>query len=141
MLFRSNTKNHALRLADYLELRLPVDQPVNIHLTGCHHSCAQHYIGDIGLLAQKVERGDDMVEGYHVYVGGGAAATNEQAMAREYALSVPFDELPLLLERLLGAWLAHRVTADESFFAFCGRYEIEDLRTLANRAPIRAVAA
>ena len=30
-------------------------QPVNIHLTGCHHSCAQHYIGDIGLIACKVE--------------------------------------------------------------------------------------
>ena len=29
-------------------------RPVNIHLTGCHHSCAQHYIGDIGLLACKV---------------------------------------------------------------------------------------
>jgi ferredoxin-nitrite reductase len=137
----SNTKGHALRLADHLELRLPVDQPVNIHLTGCHHSCAQHYIGDIGLLAQRVERGEDTVEGYHVYIGGGAAATNEQAMAREYALSVPFDDLPLLVERLLGAWLAHRATAAESFFEFCRRYEIDDLRALANRAPIRAVAA
>ena len=137
----SNTKNHALRLADYLELRLPVDQPVNIHLTGCHHSCAQHYIGDIGLLAQKVERGEELVEGYHVYIGGGAAATKEQAMAREYALSVPFDELPQLVERLLGTWLAHRATATESFFEFCRRHEIDDLHALANRAPIRAFAA
>ena len=30
--------------------RVALDTPVNIHLTGCHHSCAQHYIGDIGLL-------------------------------------------------------------------------------------------
>ena len=131
MLFRS----------DYLELRLPVDQPVNIHLTGCHHSCAQHYIGDIGLLAQKVERGEELVEGYHVYIGGGAAATKEQAMAHEYALSVPFDELPQLVERLLGTWLAHRATATESFFEFCRRHEIDDLHVLANRAPIRAFAA
>jgi len=137
----SNTKGHALRLADHLELRLEIDTPVNIHLTGCHHSCAQHYIGDIGLLAQKIEQGEDTVEGYHVYVGGGAAATHEQSMAREYALSVPFDDLPLMLERLLGAWIAHRGSADESFFEFCRRHEIEDLRTLANRAPIRAVAA
>jgi ferredoxin-nitrite reductase len=137
----SNTKGHALRLADHLELRLEIDQPVNIHLTGCHHSCAQHYIGDIGLLAQKVEHGDDMVEGYHVYIGGGAAATNEQAMAREYALSVPFDDLPVMLERLLGAWLAHRDSAGESFFEFCRRHEIDELRALAHRAPLRAVAA
>ena len=137
----SNTKGHALRLADHLELRLEIDQPVNIHLTGCHHSCAQHYIGDIGLLAQKVEQGEDTVEGYHVYIGGGAAGTNEQAMAREYALSVPFDDLPQMLERLLGVWLVHRNSADESFFEFCRRHEIDDLRALGHRAPIRAVAA
>ncbi len=36
-----------------------LDTPVNIHLTGCHHSCAQHYIGDIGMIACKVPRGED----------------------------------------------------------------------------------
>src|SRR5207245_4383619 len=84
----SNTKGHALKLADYLEARLAIDTPINIHLTGCHHSCAQHYVGDIGLLATKVEIGEDSVEGYHVYIGGGAAAAGEQAMARAYAQSV-----------------------------------------------------
>ena len=74
-------------------------------------------------------------------IGGGVAATNEQAMAREYALSVPFDDLPQMLERLLGAWLVHRNSADESFFEFCRRHEIDDLRALGHRAPIRAVAA
>src|SRR5207245_9295069 len=96
----SNTKGHALRLADYLEARLAVDLPINIHLTGCHHSCAQHYVGDIGLLACKVdldkEGGEESVEGYHVYIGGGAASTAEQALAREYAQSVAFDALPPL---------------------------------------------
>ena len=49
--------------------------PVNIHLTGCHHSCAQHYIGDIGLIGAKVAVGDDgdTVEGYDIVVGGGFA--------------------------------------------------------------------
>lgn len=137
----SNTKGHALKLADHLETRLSVDLPINIHLTGCHHSCAQHYVGDIGLLACKVEQGNDTVEGYHVYVGGGAAATGEQAMARDYARSVPFDDLPPLIERLLGAWLAHRQAPTESFFEFARRHEIDALRELAHRAPLRAVAA
>jgi ferredoxin-nitrite reductase len=137
----SNTKGHALRLADYLETRLAVDLPVNIHLTGCHHSCAQHYVGDIGLLAQKIDRGEESVEGYHVYIGGGAAATGEQAMAREYAPSVAFDDLPALIERLLATWLAHRQTPTESFFEFCRRREIAALRELASRAPLRALAA
>lgn len=137
----SNTKGHALKLADYLEARVPVDLPVNIHLTGCHHSCAQHYVGDIGLLACKVERGEESFEGYHVFIGGGAAATAEQAIAREYAASIAFDDLPALVERLLSAWLAHRETSAETFFAFCRRHDIEQLRELASRAVIQARAA
>jgi ferredoxin-nitrite reductase len=123
----ANTKGHALRLADYLEARLEVDLPVNIHLTGCHHSCAQHYVGDIGLLACKVERGEDSVEGYHVYIGGGAASTNEQAMAREYARDVPFDELPPLIEKLLRNWLRNRAGPAETFFDYCRRSELQAL--------------
>jgi ferredoxin-nitrite reductase len=137
----SNTKGHALRLADYLEARVPVDLPINIHLTGCHHSCAQHYVGDIGLLACKVERGEDSVEGYHVYIGGGAASTAEQAMAREYTRDVAFDDLPPLLEQLLRAWLAHREAPTETFFEFCRRHEIGTLRQLASYTSPRALAA
>ena len=136
----SNTKGHALRLADYLEMRVAVDLPINIHLTGCHHSCAQHYVGDIGLLAAKVEQGEESVEGYHVYIGGGAASTQEQAMAREYAQSVAFDDLPPPLERLLAAYIANR-SDRESFFEFCRRHDIEALRALAARTPLRALAA
>ncbi|TAJ41207.1 MAG: NirA family protein [Reyranella sp.] len=137
----SNTKGHALKLADYLEMRVAIDTPVNIHLTGCHHSCAQHYVGDIGLLAAKIDRGEESVEGYHVYIGGGAASTKEQAMARDYAQSVAFDDLPPLLERLLAAYLAHRRATTESFFEFCGRHEVAQLRKLADEAPVRALAA
>ena len=136
----SNTKGHALRLADHLEARVAVDLPINIHLTGCHHSCAQHYVGDIGLLACKVERAGESIEGYHVYIGGGAASTAEQAMAREYARDVAFDELPAMLEKLLGVWLAHRAP-DDTFFQFCRRNEIETLRDLAVRSTLRAIAA
>ena len=137
----SNTKGHALKLADYLEMRLAIDTPVNIHLTGCHHSCAQHYVGDIGLIAVKVDRGEESIEGYNIFIGGGAASTAEQAMAREYATSIAFDELPPLLEKLLAAYLAHRAAPAESFFEFCRRHEIAALRALAEQAPLRALAA
>ena len=43
-------------------------------MTGCPNSSAQHYLGDIGLLGTQVEAGDDLVEGYHVFVGGGYGA-------------------------------------------------------------------
>ncbi len=137
----ANTKGHALRLVEHLERRLAVDLPINIHLTGCHHSCAQHYVGDIGLLACKVEVGEETLEGYHVHIGGGAAATAEQGLAREYETSVPFDQLPLLLERLLGCWLSWRRTPAETFHEFCRRHEIAELRALAEGSIPRAQAA
>ncbi len=69
----SDTKRHAAEIGDWCEPRVDIDTPLNIHLTGCHHSCAQHYISDIGLIAAKVPVGeqDDTVEGYHLFAGGG----------------------------------------------------------------------
>ncbi len=102
----SNTKGHAAGLVEWLEPRITVDMPVNIHLTGCHHSCAQHYIADIGLLGAKVERGEDMVEGYDLHVGGGAGAN--QAIGRLIRPAVAADELPPMVLSLLHAWMESR---------------------------------
>ena len=67
----SDTKAHAAAIGDWCDGRVEVDTPLNIHLTGCHHSCAQHYISDIGLIAAKVPLGDtdETVEGYHSVCG------------------------------------------------------------------------
>jgi ferredoxin-nitrite reductase len=121
----SDTKGHALRLAEYLEPRLDLDQPINIHLTGCHHSCAQHYIGDIGLLATKVAVGEEMLEGYHVYLGGGHG--NDRRIGRELFRDVTADRLPALIERMLLAYLAHR-SPGLSFHDFAARVSIDDFR-------------
>ena len=102
----SNTKSHAASLVEWLEERITVDSPINIHLTGCHNSCAQHYIADIGLLGAKVERGDDLVEGYDLHVGGGAGP--QQAIGRLIRPAVAADELPPLVLRLLQTWMTQR---------------------------------
>jgi len=126
----TNTKGQALAIADYLDARVKLDGPVNIHLTGCHHSCAQHYVGDIGLLGAKIEQGEEEIEGYHIHVGGGAAAGGEQAIAREIYRAVPFAEVPATLERMLSAYLRHRAGPAERFHAFCNAREIETLKRL-----------
>ncbi len=64
---------------------------MNIHLTGCPHSCAQHHVADIGLLAVSVEVKGEPGQGYDVFVGGGAGP--EQALGREIARDVPQPEL------------------------------------------------
>ena len=107
----SDTKRHAAELAEFLDAHVTVDQPLNIHLTGCHHSCAQHFVADIGLLATKVEQGDEMIEGYDLHVGGGAGA--RQAIGRLIRPQVRFAELPPMLLSLLTAWLDQRDGAED----------------------------
>src|SRR5206468_9832934 len=38
----TDTKGHAIALAEFLNKRVRLDQPINIHFTGCPNSCAQH---------------------------------------------------------------------------------------------------
>ena len=129
----SDTKRHALASLDYLESRVALDTPINIHLTGCPHSCAQHYIGDIGLLGAKIPVSEDAeVEGYHLYLGGGYGERRE--LAREVMRDVPQNELPQVLERLLGAYLKQRNSAAETFQEYTRRHSPEALRALARRA-------
>ena len=67
----TDTKGQALALAAHLNKHLKLDQPINIHLTGCPNSCAQHYIGDIGLQGVRIGSGASTAEGYNVVFGGG----------------------------------------------------------------------
>jgi ferredoxin-nitrite reductase len=128
----SNTKGTALAIAERVEASgIALDAPVNIHLTGCHHSCAQHYIGDIGLIATRVAvapDSEDTVEGFHVHVGGGFGP--EAAIARELVRDIRAEDCPALIEKLLAAYLAHRSGSDESFLAFTRRHETEALKAM-----------
>ena len=124
----SDTKRHAEDIAHWCEARVVLDGPVNIHLTGCHHSCAQHYIGDIGLLACKVEEGEEQIEGYHVYVGGGFGP--HAALGREIYRDVKAKDAPRLIERMLKGYLGHRASRDETFLAFSRRHEVENLKSI-----------
>jgi ferredoxin-nitrite reductase len=126
----ANTKGTAAAIADHVESTLELDQPVNIHLTGCHHSCAQHYIGDIGLIACQVPVDDDgdTVEGFHIVVGGGTGANAK--IGRELTRDVKKEDCPQKVEQLLRTYLAHRESPEEPFFAFANRHEVEQLNRL-----------
>jgi ferredoxin-nitrite reductase len=128
----SDTKRHAVEIGDWCETRVPIETPVNIHLTGCHHSCAQHYIGDIGLIAAKVPGGneDDTVEGYHLFAGGGFGP--DAGLGKEIYHDVKAEDAPKAVERLLKAYIANRASTDETFLAFSRRHNGEDLRKMAD---------
>src|SRR5580700_3264987 len=126
----SDTKRHAEEIAAWCETRVAVDAPVNIHLTGCHHSCAQHFISEIGLLACKVQANDDAdpVEGYHILVGGGFGP--HAAVGRELYRDVVAEDAPRTIERILKAYLSHRASPEETFLAFARRHEIGALQAM-----------
>jgi ferredoxin-nitrite reductase len=127
----SDTKRHAAELADWLEARIAVDQPLTIHLTGCHHSCAQHYVADIGLLAAKVEVGEDIIEGYDLHVGGGAGA--DQRIGRLVRPGVVFSDLGPLILALLQRWMAERADS-ETFQSFTARRSDDALAAIYDEA-------
>ena len=127
----SDTKRHAEDIARWCDTRVALDTPVNIHLTGCHHSCAQHYVSEIGLLACKVQTNEDAdpVEGYHIYIGGGFGP--DAAIGRELYRDVVAEEVPRTVGRILKAYLAHRQSRDENFLAFSRRHEVYALKAMS----------
>lgn len=127
----SDTKRHAAAIGDWCDGRVNLDTPLNIHLTGCHHSCAQHYISDIGLIAAKVPGAteDDQVEGYHLFTGGGFGPDAD--IGQEVFHDVKAEDVPKTVEGLLKAYLANRTSPEETFLTFSRRHDGEALRKLA----------
>jgi len=118
----TDAKSHAVTLANFLDERFKILQPVNLHVTGCSHSCAQHYIGDIGLMGVKVN-GE---EGYQVQIGGGA--DSDQGIGRELISAIRFVDLPATMERLFESFTRAR-KPEETFLEFSRRHSIETLKS------------
>lgn len=121
----TDTKGHAIAMMDYLDKRVKLDRPVNIHFTGCPHSCAQHFMGDIGLLGTKVK--SDSGEGYHITVGGGFGENRK--IGRQIFSGVTFESLGETLAAMLKGYLAVR-SDGETFHQFCNRHTIGQLQEI-----------
>ncbi len=129
---QANTKQHALDLVKWLEKRVPLDQPVNIHLTGCPNSCAQHYMGDIGCLGTKTKLAGESLDAYHVFIGGGFG--RHQEVGRQVFTGVIASELPKTLERILLVYLKQR-QGHETFQEFTRRHDLRRLQELFSETP------
>ena len=124
---QANTKGHALEIIKQLEKKVPLDQPVNIHVTGCPNSCAQHYMGDIGCLGTKAKIGGESVDAYHIFVGGGFG--KNQSVGRQVFSGVTASELPGMIEKMLRKYLKHR-NGSETFQQFSTRHEVGKLQEM-----------
>jgi ferredoxin-nitrite reductase len=119
----TDTKAHAVALGKHLA-KIECSSPVNFHFTGCPHSCAQHYCGDLGFLGAKLADGG---EGYHIVIGGGMG--DEQGIAREIFKGVRAEEVPTLVEKIVRAFEA-RKRAGETFVGWTRRHSLNDLQVM-----------
>jgi ferredoxin-nitrite reductase len=128
----ADTKRTAAAIGDRCDSRVEVDTPINIHLTGCHHSCAQHFISDIGMIGARIaiEDSDDTVDGFHILTGGGFGP--EADVGQEVYRDVKSEDAPVVIERLLKAYLSNRASPNETFLTFARRHDGETLRKLAD---------
>ena len=105
-----------------------------IHMDGCPHACAQHWVGEIGLqgTTTRVEGSDERIEAYDLTVGGGLGTRT--AIGRRLMRRVPTTEIGDVLERLVGGWLGSRALRGDGAYTlgdFCSEHSDEELVEIA----------
>ncbi|HST24987.1 MAG TPA: nitrite/sulfite reductase [Gaiellaceae bacterium] len=132
----TETKTRADALIQALEARFGDEiAGLRLHLDGCPHACAQHWVGDLGFQGTTVrdEEGKRR-QAYDVFLRGGLGAG--AAIARPVFRRVPTEELDETVAGLVAGWLASR-RPDEPFRAFCDRSTDDELGAFAGREPAR----
>ncbi len=132
----AETKTRLGRLIDRLEQRFGAQvAELRLHLDGCPHSCAQHWVGDIGFQGTTArDEGGVRRQAYDIFVRGSLGPAPE--IGRPLFRRVPTDELDAAVEGLIQGWLDGRAPG-ESFVSFARRSSDEELGALAGIAPAR----
>ncbi|HEY9810984.1 MAG TPA: precorrin-3B synthase [Halomicronema sp.] len=118
----TDTTNHSLNLAEYLQQQINLDTPITIHFTGCAKSCAKHTPSDITLLGIKLE---GKPENYHIYL-----RNNTEAFGQLIHENVNFDQLPHLITQMLKTYQQNRTHNQETFKQFTNRHTQNQLKNL-----------
>ena len=142
----AETKGKLTEMLDELTEHYGADRigDLAIHMDGCPHACAQHWIGEIGLqgTTTRAEGSDERIEAYDLTVGGGLGTRT--AIGRRLLRRVPTGEINQVVSRLVGAWLAERGARDDPSFTlgdFCNGHSDEELIAIAHDAEVAQAAA
>jgi ferredoxin-nitrite reductase len=132
----AETKTRLGALIERLEERFGTDvDGLRLHLDGCPHACAQHWVGDLGFQGTTA-RDEEGVrrQAYDIFVRGSLGP--DPGIGRPLFRRVPTGELDAAVEGLIAGWLGRR-EPDEGFVAFARRSSDEELGELAGIAPAR----
>src|SRR3954454_3664872 len=132
----AETKTRLGRLIDGLEERFGDDiADLRLHLDGCPHACAQHWVGDLGFQGTTArDEGGVRRQAYDIFVRGSLGPSPE--VGRPLFRRVPTDDLDTAVEGLIAGWLDRR-EPDEGFVSFARRASDEELGELAGLAPAK----
>lgn len=133
----AETKGRLREIVEHLEATFGDEVgALRLNLDGCPHSCAHHWIGDIGLQGTTLrERGPqgERLQGYDLFLRGGLA--REAAIGRPVLRRVPAPEVHRVIERLFRAWLTERQDG-EPLQRFFTRHTDEELTSFATGGEI-----
>ena len=104
---------------------------LRLHLDGCPHACAQHWVGDLGFQGTTVRDGEGRrLQAYDIFVRG--SLDRPAAIGRPLFRRVPTEELDAAVVGLVQGWVGGRA-AGETFRSFCDRSSDDELARLAGR--------
>src|SRR5215210_4151512 len=116
----AETKTRLGRLIDGLDERFGNDiAELRLHLDGCPHACAQHWVGDLGFQGTTSrDEGGVRRQAYDIFVRGSLGP--EPQIGKSLFRRVPTDEVDAAVAGLIQGWLEHREPG-ERFVAFARR--------------------
>jgi ferredoxin-nitrite reductase len=130
------TKTRLQRLVEHLETTFGHDvAELRLHLDGCPHACAQHWVGDLGFQATTGKNDEGQrISAYDIFVRGSLGPTPQ--VGGSLFRRVASEQLEAAVEGLVRGWLSSR-NEHESFTAFQRRLSDDELGVLAGLEPAK----
>jgi sulfite reductase beta subunit-like hemoprotein len=130
------TKTRLQALVEHLEATFGDDvAELRLHLDGCPHACAQHWVGDLGFQATTGKDTDgNRVSAYDIFVRGSLGPSPQ--IGGSLFRRVPSELIEPAVAGLVRGWLTQRGPG-ESFTDFQRRLSDDELGALAGLEPAR----
>ncbi|HET8894737.1 MAG TPA: nitrite/sulfite reductase [Gaiellaceae bacterium] len=130
------TKTRLQTLVEHLEATFGHEvSELRLHLDGCPHACAQHWVGDLGFQATTGKDADgNRISAYDIFVRGSLGPAPE--IGGSLFRRVASERLEPAVEGLVRGWIAGRQTG-ETFTEFQRRLSDDELGALAGLEPAR----
>jgi sulfite reductase beta subunit-like hemoprotein len=130
------TKDRLRGLVEHLEATFGEQvSELRLHLDGCPHACAQHWVGDLGFQATTGKDADgNRISAYDIFTRGSLGPVPQ--VGGSLFRRVASERLEGAVEGLVRGWLEQREDG-EAFTAFQRRLSDDELGALAGLEPAK----